>query len=128
MLKYLLASILLVLTGFAFAAVEVNTATTDELTTIKGIGYGIASNIVEAREEGRFKDWNDLIHRVRGIAATSAAKFSTEGLTVNQQSLDPRTLARKTTEGNVKVTCKDGHTYMAKSQRGACRGRGGLQK
>lgn len=41
---------------------------------------------MDARKQGPFKNWDDLIGRVKGIAQTSAGKLSEEGLTVNGQA------------------------------------------
>lgn len=65
------------------AAVEVNKATETDLDTIKGIGPAISARIIEERKLAPFKDWADLVNRVRGIGEPTAAKFSAEGLTVN---------------------------------------------
>src|SRR6185436_6299630 len=66
----------------AFAAVDANKATQAELESIKGIGPAISGAIIAKRKKGDFKDWNDLVVRVKGIGETNAAKFSSEGLTV----------------------------------------------
>lgn len=67
----------------AFAAVDANKASQAELETIKGIGPSISSKILAERKKGAFKDWPDLVERVQGVGDGNAAKFSTEGLTVN---------------------------------------------
>jgi competence protein ComEA len=75
----------LVLAAFAFAAqaaVDVNKASQAELETVKGIGPGLSSKILETRKAGDFKDWNDLVERVGGVGPGNAAKFSQAGLTV----------------------------------------------
>lgn len=74
-----------------WAAVEVNTATEAQLTGIKGIGPATAARIVEERTRaGEFKDWKDLISRVKGIGDTSAQKFSKEGLKVKGLSMSDK--------------------------------------
>jgi competence protein ComEA len=84
MLKKILAIIAMLYATIAFAApVDVNKATAAELDSIKGIGPAISSRIVEERKKGDFKDWNDFIDRVKGVGEHNAAKFSTDGLTVN---------------------------------------------
>ena len=83
MLKKLLALCLAFFAAVAFAAVDVNKATQAELDGIKGIGPSIAGKILDARKTGPFKDWGDLVERVKGIGEGNAAKFSAEGLTVN---------------------------------------------
>ena len=82
MFKTLLAT---VLAFFAFAAfaVDVNKATQAELEGVKGIGPVISAKILDERKKGAFKDWNDMVDRVKGVGEGNAAKFSAEGLTVN---------------------------------------------
>ncbi len=83
MLKKLAALALALFTFAAFAAVDVNKATQADLDGIKGIGPGIAGKILEERKKGNFKDWNDLVERVKGVGEGNAAKFSALGMTVN---------------------------------------------
>jgi competence protein ComEA len=83
MIKKILAAMLALFAAMAFAAVDVNKATQAELDSVKGIGPAIATKIVDERQKGSFKDWQDLIDRVKGVGQINAAKFSTEGLTVN---------------------------------------------
>jgi competence protein ComEA len=83
MLKKLLLAVLALFAAAAFAAVDVNKADQAALETVKGIGPSISAKIIEERKKSPFKDWSDLVERVKGIGEGSAAKFSAEGLTVN---------------------------------------------
>lgn len=83
MLKKLLAITMALFAAAAFAAVDVNKASQAELEAIKGIGPGISGKILDERKKGAFKDWPDLIERIKGVGEGNAAKFSNEGLTVN---------------------------------------------
>jgi competence protein ComEA len=65
------------------AALDINQATEAELDSIKGIGPGTSGKILLERKKGNFKDWNDFITRVQGVAEIKAANFSGEGVTVN---------------------------------------------
>lgn len=82
MFKTLLAT-LLALFAAAALAVDVNKATQAELEALKGIGPSIATKILDERKKGTFKDWGDMVERVKGVGDGNAAKFSAEGLTVN---------------------------------------------
>ncbi len=83
MLKKALTLLLSLATTLAMAAVDVNTASEADLDSVKGIGPGTSSKMLEQRKAGKFKDWPDLIARVPGIGDKRAAKLSAEGLTVN---------------------------------------------
>lgn len=86
MLKRLLFILMAICTATAFAAVDVNTANSADLDSIKGIGPGTSTKLLEIRKSGKFKDWTDLITRMPGIGEKRAAKLSAEGLTVNGES------------------------------------------
>lgn len=77
---------LAVLSLNAFAAVDVNKATQAELETVKGIGPGLSTKILDARKASAFKDWSDFVDRVPGIGSGNANKFSANGLTVGGQA------------------------------------------
>ena len=66
----------------SMAAVDVNKANAAELDAIKGIGPGTSARIIEARKTGEFKNWQDLIDRVKGVGNASAKHFAENGLTV----------------------------------------------
>lgn len=89
MFKKLLAVIFALYAALAMAAIDANKATHADLTEVKGIGPATATRIMDARKQGAFKNWDDLIGRVKGITETSAAKLSEGGLTVNGQSYKP---------------------------------------
>ncbi|MEJ8851051.1 ComEA family DNA-binding protein [Variovorax rhizosphaerae] len=73
----------------SFAAVEANKGTAAELDSLKGVGPAMSKRIVDARAQGEFKDWADFMHRVKGVKDKSAAKLSSEGLTINGQAFTP---------------------------------------
>lgn len=89
MLKKILMFVAMLYAAASFAAVDVNKASAAELDGIKGIGPAISEKILQERKKGNFKDWNDFIGRVSGVGETTAAKFSTEGLTVNGSTFAP---------------------------------------
>lgn len=83
-LKRLLALAALWLACTAHAAVDVNHASAADLDGIKGIGPAMSGRILQERDKGgQFKDWRDLIKRVRGFGEHRAEQFSAQGLTVN---------------------------------------------
>ena len=86
MLKKILALGAMLYAAASFAAVDVNKATAAELDSIKGIGPGISTRILDERKKGNFKDWTDFTDRVQGVGEGNAAKFSKEGLTVNGEA------------------------------------------
>ena len=88
MFKRLLAALFALIAATAFAAVDINKATQAELETVKGIGPAIAGKMLDERKKSPFKDWADMVARVKGVGEGNAAKFSTEGLTVNGQAFN----------------------------------------
>ena len=83
LIKTLITVTLALASALAVAAVEVNKASQAELETIKGVGPAMSGKILEARKSGAFKDWPDLVERVKGIGDANAGKFSSDGLVVN---------------------------------------------
>lgn len=90
MLKKILLAIVTVFAfaNFAFAAADANTADKAALDGIKSIGEKTADAIIAERtKNGKFKDWADFIHRVKGVGPKNAEKMSVAGLTVNGTAL-----------------------------------------
>jgi competence protein ComEA len=80
--KLLLALLLASCTGGAWA-VDANSANRAQLEQLRHIGPPLADEILVARDkDGAFKDWSDLMARVRGIRNAKAGKLSEAGLTV----------------------------------------------
>jgi competence protein ComEA len=71
-----------------FAAVDINKADQASLEAVKGIGTKVSTRILDERKKAPFKDWADLMSRVKGIKEGTAARLSKEGLTVNGTSYD----------------------------------------
>lgn len=78
----------------AFAAVDVNKADQATLESVKGIGTKVSVRILDERKKGQFKDWADLMARVKGIKGGAAARLSKEGLTVNGAAYAPAAEAK----------------------------------
>lgn len=104
MFKQLIAAVLGLFVAAAFAAsVDVNKASLAELESIKGVGPGIATKILDERKKASFKDWGDLVDRVKGIGEGNAAKFSTAGLTVNGSAFKPTAAAPAAKKDDMKA-------------------------
>ncbi len=86
MLKKLCVIVSLFIATTAMAAVEVNKATAAELDGLSGIGPATTQLIVTERKKSEFKDWADLMKRVKGIGDARASKLSAAGLTVGGAS------------------------------------------
>lgn len=81
-MKTVLPALLLAFAASAWA-VDANTANRAQLEQLRHIGPPLADAILVARDkDGAFKDWADLIARVRGIRDAKAGKLSEAGLTV----------------------------------------------
>ncbi|MEO8279879.1 MAG: helix-hairpin-helix domain-containing protein [Ideonella sp.] len=79
----LLATIATLFAAAAFAAVDINKADQAMLESIKGIGPAMSTRLIDERKKSPFKDWSDMIERVKGVGTGNAGKFSEAGLTVN---------------------------------------------
>ncbi len=88
LIKTLVATAFALLASASFAAVDANQANQAELEAVKSIGPAIAGRILDERKKAAFKDWGDMIDRVKGVGAGNAAKFSAQGLTVNGSGFD----------------------------------------
>lgn len=86
MFKKILATLAMLVAATAFAAVDANKGSAADLDALKGVGPALSKRIVDARTQSEFKDWNDLMSRVKGVKTKSATKLSAEGMTVNGQS------------------------------------------
>jgi len=115
MLKKILAILAMLYAAACFAAVDVNKASAAELDGIKGIGPSISSKILDERKKGNFKDWNDLVKRVKGVGEKNAAKFSTEGLTVDGAAYKGAAAAPATVKKDSKAAAKTGSPKPAAS-------------
>lgn len=95
-MKRILIAIMLCLgsISLAFAAVNINTASVDELDAVKGIGPSKAKAIVEYRSKnGQFKSVDDL-KGVKGFGEKSVARLRGE-LTVGDSTSGPVKSAKK---------------------------------
>ena len=71
-------------------AVDANDANRAQLEQVRHVGPPLADAILAARDKGgAFKDWSDLMQRVRGIRAAKARMLSQAGLTVNGTTFQP---------------------------------------
>jgi competence protein ComEA len=93
--KLLCVLVMLFATTAAFAAVDVNKADQAALESVKGIGTKVSVRILDERKKSSFKDWADLMSRVKGIKEGTATKLSKEGLTVNGASFEAAAVAAK---------------------------------
>ena len=89
MFRTFLAVLLTTLSISAFAAVDVNKASQAELEALPGVGTALATRVMAERQKSAFKDWADLIQRVRGLGEGNAAKLSQGGLTVGTAAYKP---------------------------------------
>lgn len=64
-------------------AVDVNTATADQLRAVRGIGPKTAQLIIEERTRGgKYESFDDFSERVKGIGPKKSAVLQASGLTV----------------------------------------------
>ena len=108
--------LLLAIGGTALAAVNINTATKEELTTLKGIGEKRAQEIINYRtKHGSFKTVDDL-GKVPGIGPgilkQIRSNITVSGKTVVEPSGDTKTEAKKS-EPAKSATKTDGKSSVS---------------
>jgi len=96
MKKLVLALVLwFAFTGAALAAVNINTATKDELVTLKGIGDKKAQAIIDYRKKnGDFKSVDDL-EKVEGIGPGTMKQIRSQLSTTGKTTIDKPEKAAK---------------------------------
>ena len=82
-MRHLLTAILALLITTTASATDVNTASEAELDGIQGVGPALSGKILQARRQGAFKSWDDLMQRVKGIQPRRAHQLSAAGLRVD---------------------------------------------
>jgi competence protein ComEA len=79
---------LFLLSGHAFAKVEINSADQAALESVRGLGPSKAKAILlERKKNGPFKDSTDLHTRVKGIGEKTVERLMQNGLTINNKTL-----------------------------------------
>lgn len=73
----ILAIISALLVSASLWAVNINTASVEELSTLKGVGQGTAEKIVKYRKEHKFKTTTELME-VKGIGEKKYEKIKSE--------------------------------------------------
>ena len=70
------------LAGVAWAQVDLNKATEIELDGLKGLGPTMTREVMAERQKATFRDWPDVLQRVKGIGPKKAASLSEQGVRV----------------------------------------------
>jgi competence protein ComEA len=77
---------LALLASVAWAQVDLNKATEIELDGLKGLGPAITRQIMDERQKAPFRDWPDVMQRIKGIGPKKAANLSEQGIRVQGQT------------------------------------------
>jgi competence protein ComEA len=86
-IKAIAASIAFVLMApMAWSQVDLNKATEIELDGLKGLGPTITRQVMDERQKAPFRDWPDVMKRVKGIGPKKAASLSEQGIRVQGQT------------------------------------------
>lgn len=88
LIRKILSVVLSLAAATCLAAADINKASQAELESIKGIGPAMSGKILDERKKAPFKDWADVMERVKGVKQATATKFSSGGLTVNGSSFE----------------------------------------
>ncbi len=71
--------------GVAWAQVDLNHAKEMDLDGLNGVGPTMTREIMRERQKTPFRDWADVMHRVKGIGPKKAASLSAQGVRVQGQ-------------------------------------------
>ena len=85
-MRGLLSGVVALLLCHTALALDINQANEAELDSVKGMGPALSAKVRQARAQGPFKDWSDLMQRVSGIRQNKAQQFSKQGLTIDGQA------------------------------------------
>jgi competence protein ComEA len=117
MRKLLLAlAMCFALSGLAVAAVNINTATKEELTTLKGVGEKRAQDIIDYRtKNGNFKSVDDL-EKVPGIGPGLMKQIRPQVTTTGKTVIDqPAEKGTKTKGSDSSKSAKTADTKKSES-------------
>lgn len=88
LIRKILSVVLSLAAVTCLAAADINKASQAELESVKGIGPAMSGKILDERKKAPFKDWADVMERVKGVKQATAARFSSGGLTVNGSTFE----------------------------------------
>lgn len=114
---------LFLLSGHAFAKVEINSADQAALESVRGLGPSKAKAILlERKKNGPFKDSTDLHTRVKGIGEKTVERLMQNGLTINNKTVagpgkDKSTTKTKETSSKRTADKEKEATQKAKSEK-----------
>ncbi len=74
--------------GVAWAQVDLNHAKEMDLDGLNGVGPTMTREIMRERQKTPFRDWADVLQRVKGIGPKKAASLSEQGVRVQGQGYD----------------------------------------
>ncbi len=77
------------LASVAWAQVDLNKATEIELDGLNGVGPALTREVMTEREKAPFRNWPDVMQRVKGIGPKKAANLSEQGVRVQGQGYGP---------------------------------------
>ena len=73
------------LASIAWAQVDLNKASEIELDGLTGVGPTLTREVMTERVKAPFRDWQDVMQRVKGIGPKKAANLSEQGVRVQGQ-------------------------------------------
>lgn len=68
---------------------ELNQAREMDLDALNGVGPTMTREIMSERQKTPFRDWADVMQRVKGIGPKKAASLSAQGIRVHGQGYGP---------------------------------------
>ena len=104
------------LSGLAMAAVNINTATKEELTSLKGVGDKRAQDIIDYRtKNGNFKSVDDL-QKVPGIGPSLIKQIRPQVTTTGKTMIDKPAQKSTTTKSSDSTKAPKGDAMKAEKK------------
>ncbi len=77
------AVLLLALAPLSVYALDLNTATRAQLEQLSGVGVTMAERLLEERARQPFRDWDDLVARVKGMRGARVERLREQGVRID---------------------------------------------
>jgi competence protein ComEA len=87
------AAVTALFVGVTWAQLDLNKATEVQLDGLKGLGPAMTRQVMDERQKAPFRDWPDVMQRIKGIGPKKAISLSEQGVQVQGQAYGQASIA-----------------------------------